>query len=270
MSKCVSEKICDALLIKEQHIFTKNEVLACFGTIAVVTLTFSMVPVRHTPKENCSSFWQRPVALKRLEKTTSFYNPSYILCVGTYFVNCLIWGAIELTYLAFTEHVCALFKIVSSHLKGATNDYIMKQCDKANIYRRIIFAVSIHTRAIKLVVSTVDPVGGKNKLLVERNLKLLEATVNHAAAPSHAELLLFIQCYYLFKIAAKRKMGKRREGKCTDVHGGQLYFNRDTSWIASYPNESRLIRRIACSFNLYSPRSARCSYSYGTCRTGQY
>ncbi|KOX80650.1 hypothetical protein WN51_05505 [Melipona quadrifasciata] len=168
MSKCVSEKICDALLIKEQHIFTRNEdqqliaisnpqptyipscdvksddsfkqcemkvcaskssVAACktcgshctshndvvvfLCTIVVVTSTLSMASVTDVPKENYSTFWQRPVALKRLEKTASFYNPSLILCVATYCLNTFIWGAIELTYLAFSEHVFALFRIVS-------------------------------------------------------------------------------------------------------------------------------------------------------------
>ncbi|KAK1134988.1 hypothetical protein K0M31_007754 [Melipona bicolor] len=86
--------------------------LACLGTVVVLTLTFFMISVPHIPKENYSSFWQRPVALKRFEKTASYYNPAFILCVATYCLNTFIWGAVELTYLAFSEHVFALFRIV--------------------------------------------------------------------------------------------------------------------------------------------------------------
>ncbi|KOX80649.1 hypothetical protein WN51_05504 [Melipona quadrifasciata] len=93
------------LLFIAQHCFSH----VC---IVVVTLTFSMVSVPQIPKENYSCFWQRPVALKRLQKTASIYNPSLILCVATYCLNTFIWGAIELTYLAFSEHVFALFRIV--------------------------------------------------------------------------------------------------------------------------------------------------------------
>ncbi|KAK1134987.1 hypothetical protein K0M31_007753 [Melipona bicolor] len=86
--------------------------LAFLCSVVVVTSTLSMVSVTDVPKENDSSFWQRPVALKRLEKTSSYYSPSFTLCVATYCLNTFIWGAIELTYLAFSEHVFALFSIV--------------------------------------------------------------------------------------------------------------------------------------------------------------
>ncbi|XP_043529543.1 uncharacterized protein LOC122539037 [Frieseomelitta varia] len=127
--------------------------LLCLIVIVVMTLSFSMLSILHMPKENCSRFWQRPFALKQLEKTTSVYNPSFILCLVTQCTSSMIWVAIDLTNFAFLEHVCALFKIVSCHLKRTTNEYVMKlpQYDETNIYTKIIFAVCVHTRATEFL-----------------------------------------------------------------------------------------------------------------------
>ncbi|KAK1134989.1 hypothetical protein K0M31_007755 [Melipona bicolor] len=85
--------------------------LVVFLGSAVGALTFLTVSVAYVPKENCSRFWQRPVSLKRLEKTASSYNPPYFLCAITLCMTLLICGAVEQVFVGFMEHVCALFRI---------------------------------------------------------------------------------------------------------------------------------------------------------------
>ncbi|CAD1480975.1 unnamed protein product, partial [Heterotrigona itama] len=126
-------------------------VAICLTIIAVMSLLPVITSAFHVPKENDIRYWQRPIALKSLEKTVSFCNPFFILFLVTNCLSGIIAAAIELTSLAFSEHLCALFKIVSCHLKRATNEYVMKLplCDQTNnIYTKIIIAVQVHRRAI--------------------------------------------------------------------------------------------------------------------------
>ncbi|XP_071865395.1 uncharacterized protein isoform X2 [Bombus fervidus] len=115
------------------------------------------LPVLQIPEENYTRFWQRPFALKALGKTISY--PTLYLISFNLLLNNIILIALEITFMAISEHACGLFKITSYHLRYSANEYIkeISGCEKnSDVYTKIIFAVRVHIKATKYAQVTWD------------------------------------------------------------------------------------------------------------------
>ncbi|XP_043580615.1 uncharacterized protein LOC122566842 isoform X2 [Bombus pyrosoma] len=126
-------------------------ILICSGTVVVIFM-YQILPVLKIPEENYTRFWQRPFALKALGKAAS-YSTLYLISMNV-FLNYIILAALEITFMAFSEHVCGLLKITSYHLRYDANEYIkgISGCEKnSDVYTKIIFAVRVHIKAMKYV-----------------------------------------------------------------------------------------------------------------------
>lgn len=80
----------------------------CSGSIVVVFM-YQTLPVLQIPEENYTRFWQRPFALKALGKAISY--PTLYLISLNVLLNVIILTALEITFMALSEHICGLFKI---------------------------------------------------------------------------------------------------------------------------------------------------------------
>ncbi|XP_048260776.1 uncharacterized protein LOC125384826 isoform X1 [Bombus terrestris] len=134
-------------------------IFMCSGSIVMVFM-YQALPVLQIPEENYTRFWQRPFALKALGKAISY--PTLYLISLNVLLNGIILTALEITFMALSEHICGLFKITSYHLRYTANEYIteISGCEKSNdVYTKILFAVRVHIKATKHVQVIWDMFG---------------------------------------------------------------------------------------------------------------